>query len=60
MTIDEAIRILQRDIDEHYCLEGKSVDAAHKLGIEALKLFKEFQKVTGGHQGARLPGETNE
>jgi len=60
MTIDEAIEILQRDIDEHYCLEGKSVDEAHRLGIEALKTIKEMRHYPFPDGIIKLPSETEE
>ncbi|MCK4721780.1 MAG: hypothetical protein KAT75_00680 [Dehalococcoidia bacterium] len=60
MTIDEAIEINESLLDGTYDHRDGRMEDALKLGIEALVFFKEFQKVTGSHQDARLPSETKE
>ncbi len=58
MTIDEAIKLLRLDLKNPGSTDYNDRAKARKLGIEALEFFKEFQKITGNHQDARLPGET--
>lgn len=60
MTIDEAIRLLQKDIDDGYFESESSVEDAAKLGIEALKLVKELQHHPYYNKVSKLPGETEE
>ena len=60
MNIERAIEILIKAKKEPDILYSSDFIDALQLGIEALEFFKEFQKVTGSHQDARLPGETKE
>lgn len=58
MTLRKAIEILTDLVRNQPTLAPEDRRDAVKLGIEALKFFIEFQRVTGGHQDTRLPGET--
>ena len=58
MTLDEAIETLTDEKNQLDPVASSNHIAALKLGIEALLFFKEFQRVTGSHQDARLPSET--
>ena len=60
MTIDEAIRIIQYNLDE--LLKGADPDTeqAFKLGIEALKRIKRSRGFRPGKWPRLLPGETKE
>ena len=60
MTIDEAIEILNQHIHHSPGLLYPDTKDAIKLGIEALKFFKEFQRVTGNDPDTLLQGETEE
>ena len=60
MNIDKAIEILTTILNEDPSMYVDDEGDALRLSIEALEFFKEFQKVTGSHQDARLPSETKE
>lgn len=60
ITINEALISLSIQLEVKHRLEKNYEAKALKLGIEALKFFVEFQKVTGVSQDARLPGERKE
>ena len=58
MTIDEAIEVLKNDLEVNAYAEGCNLEKALKLGIEALKWKKEFQRYASPPLRTLLPGET--
>jgi len=58
MTIDEAIRRLQTDIDYPGKIDIMDVQEAERLGIEALKRISKNRLVDNHPDQALLPGET--
>ena len=58
MTISEAIRLLQKDIDDPGSVDIMDVAEAEKLGIEALKRIKACREPEGGSPLPLLKGET--
>jgi len=60
MRIDEAIKILEVDIDGGYYGDNSPQEEAAKLGIEALKEIKRVHQGEAWHDGELLPGETRE
>ncbi len=60
MTIDEAIKILNDELDCSGAICVPSIRNALLLGIEALKRVKESREGGGRLIGWLLPGETKE
>lgn len=60
MTIDEAIKILQKDIDSPGSAEFGDVKEAEGLGIEALKRQKDERDTIPSSIYNPLPGETKD
>ncbi|GAJ17696.1 unnamed protein product [marine sediment metagenome] len=60
MTIDEAIRILNLDIESGCSTPPANLDEAEGLGIEALKHYKRHRHAFDDPQGYTLPGETTD
>lgn len=58
MTLDEAIEILGGYVYEEKPCPVGLFDDATKLGIEALKRFKQWRFVKSHLASERLPGET--
>ena len=60
MQIDGAIKLIQKDLDENYYEEGSPLEAATKLGIEALKQVRQIRVYAKRLYLPLLPGETDE
>ncbi|MBA7565545.1 hypothetical protein ES708_07230 [subsurface metagenome] len=60
MTVDEAIRILNLDIESASSTPPADLDEAEKLGIEALKQIKQIRAYAKELYLPLLPGETGE
>jgi len=60
MTKNEAIRLLQSDIDDPGSIDILELEDAERLGIEALKWRKLMENDYGSWVGPLLPGETEE
>ena len=60
MTINEAIKINKSLLDGTYDHRDESMEAALKLGIEALKRFKTWRFVKSHLASELLPGETKD
>ena len=58
MTIDEAIKLIQKDIDNGYYMEGSRLEMAANLGIEALTLYQLLKASGDIQQDLLLKGET--
>ena len=60
MKLEEAIKLLQRDIDNPGSVDIMDVNQAKELGIEALKWRALMEHDYGSWCGPLLPGETEE
>ena len=60
MTIDEAIKLIQKDIDDENVAWDSSLGIAYKLSFEALKEVKKARAGDPALDGELLPGETEE
>ncbi len=60
MTVDEAIQLLTKDVEEGYYEAESPVEEAAKLGIEALKELKIIRESYPSKHFLKLPGETEE
>ncbi|GAI76576.1 unnamed protein product [marine sediment metagenome] len=60
MTIDEAIRILNLDIESGCSTPPANLDEAEGLGIEALRTVKRIRAIEQDPDSWQLPGETEE
>ena len=60
MTLDEAIFLLQRDIDNPGSVPIEQLTEAEGLGIEALKREQEKRLTAPNWPWRLLPGETKE
>ena len=60
MKIEEAIRLLQKDLDDPGCVDIMDLNKAQELGIEALKWRQLMELDYGSWCGPLLPGETKE
>lgn len=60
ITINKAIKNLTAGRKDAGMIPEDEYTPTCDLAIEALQFFQEFQKVTGSHQDARLPSETEE
>jgi len=60
MTIDEAIKLLTESPYRGVTVLGPEFQKATKLGIEALKFFKDLEDRGALPPDARLPGETKD
>ena len=60
MKISEAIKVLEQDIATPSGAYIKSVTEAKRLGIEALKFFKDWRMGLYLEKTDLLPGETEE
>ena len=60
MTLEEAIKILTPDSEEHFEASVQKLEEAEKLGIEALKELKVARAHWPGWFKDCLPGETEE
>ncbi|MBA7711499.1 hypothetical protein ES703_120465 [subsurface metagenome] len=60
MTIDQAIRIIQKDRDDEAVDWGSPLGEAYKLSFEALKDLKKFDEIRGKDARLPLPGETKD
>jgi len=60
MIIDEAIKLIQEDIDGNYYEQDSPLEKAVKLGIEALKRIQMNRIWPEVYHGGLLPGETEE
>ena len=60
MKINEAIKLLQKDIDDPGSVDIIDVNRAEQLGIEALKRLKISRDPSGVPSFTLLPGETEE
>lgn len=58
MTIDQAIELLRRDIDNPGSADIQDLNEAEQLGIEALKRVKDAREVGGYGSWYFLKGET--
>lgn len=58
MTMDKAIEILQAKIDCHEEANPRDVYNATKLGIEALRFYRELKHTRNLKVALLLPGET--
>jgi len=58
MKIDEAIRLLQGDIDYPGSVDIMDVNKAEQLGIEALKRINWLRQVNSQIGASKLAGET--
>jgi hypothetical protein len=57
MTIDEAIKLIQADIDDKDVEWDSSLGEAYKLSFEALKRIKVLRASELASPRTRLPGE---
>ena len=60
MTIDEAILLLQRDIDNPGSVYIEDLNTAGQLGIEALRQIKQIRAYAKELYLPLLPGETTD
>ena len=60
MTIDEAIKRLQNELNHGFRCGYEDLDKAQRLGIEALKRLQEQRSRTIIDEDDLLPGETEE
>ena len=60
MTLDEAIRLLNLDIESAYSTPPADLDKAEQLGIEAMKQIKSFRDTGIAGYIPPLPGETED
>ena len=60
MTLEEAIEILTMAIGQRYLPPHKDLDDATKMGIEAIKVWKQVREGGWPSDGILLPGETPE
>lgn len=60
MKLEEAIKLLQRDIDNPGSVDIMDINQAEELGIEALKWRALMEHDYGSWCGPLLPGETKE
>ncbi|MBA7581907.1 hypothetical protein ES708_23821 [subsurface metagenome] len=60
MTIDEAIRLLQKDLDDSGSVDIMDLNEAQQLGIEALKRLKVNRVKYAFPHSMLLPGETKD
>jgi ribosome-interacting GTPase 1 len=60
MTLEEAIKTIQKELDEHPYHKRTAFYGAARLGIEALKLIKRNRRYTPQPYNIKLPGETKE
>ena len=58
MTIDEAIKLIQADIDDEDVEWNSPLGEAYKLGFEALKFVKRLRTHDDDFVIIKLPGET--
>ena len=58
MTIDEAIRLLNLDIESAYSTPPVDLDKAEQLGIEALKREQYYRRLNSPLSSTKLPSET--
>lgn len=58
MTINEAIKILNRVADDPGSCDIHDVIEAELLGIEALKWINQWRGINSPLSNVRLPGET--
>ena len=58
MTINEAIKLIQADIDDEDVEWDSPLGEAYKLGFEALKRFQDWRFVKSHLASELLPGET--
>lgn len=60
MTIDEAIKLIQKDIDDNYFEEGSPLETATQLGIEALRAVQFWNHKQLPQFQIHLSGETRD
>ena len=60
MTIDEAIKLIQADIDDEDVEWSSPLGEAYKLGFEALKIIRHIREIDIPCSIGTLPGETKE
>ncbi len=60
MTIDEAIKLIQSDIDDQEVDWDTPLGGAYKLSLEALKFIKGLHDTGAMPSNARLLGETKD
>jgi len=60
LTLDEAIRNLTLFLQNKWQGSAKELDAAIKLGIEALKRCRDYRRFHIGLHYTPMPGETEE
>ncbi len=59
ITINEAIKLIQTDIDDESVEWDSPLGRAYKLGFEALKSVKAMRRIYQSSYAPLLPGETN-
>ena len=60
MTLEEAIKVLEKDRNDHHSFPTDIVGKAEQIGIEALRDKKAERVVLWGLSRQLLPGETKE
>jgi len=60
MTIDEAIKTLQSELNHGFRCGYEELDKAQQLGIEALAFIKQHRSVLHTIYTTLLPGETKD
>ena len=60
MTIDEALKLIQEDIDDKDVEWNSPLGKAYKLSFEALKHIKRDRELPHNPNHPLLPGETEE
>jgi hypothetical protein len=60
ISLDEAIKLLQKYIDDPGSVDILDLNKAEALGIEALKRLQFIRKYAKTSNWIRLPGETEE
>ena len=60
MTIDEAIKSIEDDLEDNPLITGCRLERAKKLGIEALKKLKYDREPGNRPLYDKLPGETKD
>ena len=60
MTLDKAIELLRRDLDDPGSLDNRELKKARNLGIEALKHHKKLRDAHPYSNYKILPGETTD
>lgn len=60
ITINKAIELLEKDLDNPGSVDIMDLNQAQKLGIEALKAYAQARRLGLPLRCGQLPGETKE